>query len=137
MLHPSISQDITPRRPVRILVAARPGPMRNALLSFLMAIPNVQIAGLADGADTVKEKLSHCAVDALIVDADLGEALLLELLRECQTQPTILRCVFLVENRRQQAAFQAAGASHTLLKGFLDDRLRQIIETMPDRSIGP
>lgn len=124
---PSAGPARAPRRGIQVLVAARPDSMRKALLSFLMAIPGVQIAALADDAGTAEVWLHDSNADTLIIDANLGAPVVLGLLRCARAEKAELNCIVLADNRAQQRIFSDAGAGHVLLKGFLDDRLRQLL----------
>ncbi len=111
----------------QILIAARPGIMRNSLLSYMRAIPRVRAIAVADDADSALRTIRESCPRLVIVDADLNERDMLLLVRwVCAEQPQT-KLILLVESIRQQQMSLALGAHFALLKGFLDEPLRDAV----------
>lgn len=110
-----------------VMIAAKPGIMRNSLQSYLRTIPNLHDIALADDATSAMQMVCAQNPRVLIVDADLSEAELLGLVQQARHEKPQLRIVALVDNMRQRDLCLSAGANHALLKGFLDDQLRQAV----------
>jgi DNA-binding NarL/FixJ family response regulator len=111
----------------QILIAARPGIMRNSLLAYIRAIPRVRAIEVADDADSALRTIQASPPKLVIVDADLNERDMLLLVRwVCAEQPKT-KLILLVESIRQQDKSLALGAHFALLKGFLDKPLRDAV----------
>ncbi len=121
--------EASPEEPVRLVLAAPPGLMRNALLTFLEATVKHAEIYLAGDLPVLLElaRSSRAAPLQVIVDLDLGGGGAAGLLpRLLQGHPGAL-CIALVNTLEQQAQSLAAGAHQALLKGFLDESLREAI----------
>lgn len=110
-----------------ILIAVRPGLMRDALLTFLRAMRGVEVIALLDKPATALEAAHRCRPHTLVVDSDLSEEALLVVVQQLRAELPALNSVILVNSLRQQRAFLAAGANHALLKGCLDERLQTAV----------
>lgn len=117
----------TSHEPIWTLVAARPGLMRDSLVTFLRATPGVEVLDLVDDPAAALEAAGRHRLDALVMDADLSEEALLAVVQQLNTELPALNSVVLVDSVRQQRVFLAAGAHHALLKGCLDERLRAAV----------
>jgi DNA-binding NarL/FixJ family response regulator len=109
------------------IVAAPDGVLRTSILSFLRAIPAVSVVALTSRADRLPDLVRETAADVLVLDADLcsadGEALL-GCLRDCRPG---LNTIVHSNSLPQLDRLRAAGARHTLLKGFQSDHLRRAV----------
>jgi two-component system response regulator DesR len=121
----------TPPDTVRVLVAARPGLMRNALTAFLIGIAPVYVLALTEDASTTAATARARHPDVLVVDGDLSEVEVLDILQQLRAELPALRSVILANTLQQQRRFLAAGASRVLLKGLLDDRLTAAVLDCP------
>lgn len=109
------------------LIAAPAGIMSSSLRSFLHTIPLVKVAGQTTSPAETLNALPGIQPHLLVLDADLtGSALPLYLQKLRASFPN-LNIVTLVNSHYQQESALTAGASHALLKGCLDDQLRQVI----------
>ncbi|MBI5304392.1 MAG: response regulator transcription factor [Chloroflexi bacterium] len=115
------------KQPAIVLVAAKPGIMRNSLQSYLRTIPHIHDIVLADDALAAFHVICSHKLTLVIVDADLSESEMLGLVYQARTEKPHIQIVALVENMRQRQLCLSAGANHALLKGFLDEQLRQAI----------
>lgn len=112
--------------------------MRESLLAFLSASHGVEIVGIAEEPAALPDLIGRRRPCVLVADADLAEGDLLALVQRLRVDLPELNSIVLVSSLRQQRAFLAAGASHALLKGFLDERLRQaVLDLRPERVDGP
>jgi CheY-like chemotaxis protein len=110
-----------------LVVAVGPaGILRSALLTYLRSIPGVTVEAAVAGPQDVLPLLQQRLPNVVILDADLtGD--FLGLLQNLQSSQPQINLIALVNNPQQQPEALAAGATHALLKGFLDERLRQAI----------
>ena len=109
------------------LIAARPGLLRNSLLTFLHGLPLVEILGPVDSPADALLALRTGLPQVLIVDADLLAGGLVELLRQVRLDCPGITSIALVNTVAQQRQLLKVGAGHALLKGFLDNRLEQAV----------
>jgi DNA-binding NarL/FixJ family response regulator len=120
----------------RMLVAivAQPGIMRNSLLSYLRAIPDIQDVLVADDARGALRIAREQKPSLVIVDSDLAEEEMLNLVQRVAAEFPEMKIVALVESLRQKQRSLNIGASHALLKGFLDEQLRKVILDGPEEN---
>ena len=116
---------------IRAILIARPGILRNSLLAFFRAMPQVQIAALAEHPDPAFAMLREHTPDVTIVDVDIAEDRVCALVRQICAEQRPIKFIALVASLRQQALMLSVGANYALLKGFLDDDLRQAILMRP------
>ncbi len=103
--------------------------MRDALLAFLRASTGVEVVAVVDEPGRALEAARRCwpHTALAVIDGKLSEQILLGVVRQLSIEQPALNSVLLVDNLRQQRAFLAAGATHALLKGHLDERLRAAV----------
>jgi DNA-binding NarL/FixJ family response regulator len=116
-----------PDRSLLIAIAAKPGIMRNSLLSYLRSIPDVRDVLIADDRATLLKLIGESAPGLAIVDSDLSETEMLNVIEAITTNFANTKIIVLVESFRQRQRALAVGATDALLKGFLDNQLRQAI----------
>jgi DNA-binding NarL/FixJ family response regulator len=119
------------------VVAVGPaGILRSALLTYLRCIPGVEVQAAVACSAEIPPLLRQRQPQSVILDADLtGD--FLALIKHLQGLDSQINLIALVNSPQQQAAALAAGATHALLKGFLDERLRQaILLAAPEMSVG-
>jgi len=110
-----------------ILVAAKPGIMRNSLLSYLRAVLGIRPIVTADDAVSACQMIRECNPELIVVDSDLSESEMLNVIRCAHAEPLHAKTIALVESLSQQELCLAMGATHTSLKGFLDKQLREAV----------
>ena len=110
-----------------IVIAARPGVMRNALVAFLNAIPQVAILAVVDTCSTALDTVRRESPAVLVVDVDLSADAVTDLVHCIAGEMPGVTIVALVGTMLQQRMLQTAGAHFALLKGYLNDQLRQAV----------
>jgi CheY-like chemotaxis protein len=123
--------DLTPNRPVRVLVVDDHADVRFLIRAILDdAGPEVEFAGEASGADEAVREVRRLAPDVVVLDARMpgvdgyeAAAMLLE------TSPglPILLCSAIVDDRTRELA-QAAGISACLSKDHFEAIPRVALE---------
>jgi DNA-binding NarL/FixJ family response regulator len=113
--------------PLTVLVVARPGLMRDSLVTFLTAMPEVRVVGASDNAPALLDMILADPADAIVVDVNLGQDAVLALLDGLRALPTPVRCIVLSDDPWQHESFLSAGADVVLVKGFLGDLLRRAV----------
>jgi len=132
MYEAQVEAHISMKQSTVVMIAAKPGIMRNSLQAYLRTLNVVQDILLAD--DAIDAFRMVCAHDLglMIVDADLSESEMLGLVRQTHVEKPAMRIVALVTSLRQRQMCLTAGADYGLLKGFLDEHLGQIVmSTLP------
>ncbi|MFQ5399084.1 MAG: response regulator [Anaerolineae bacterium] len=122
-----------------VLVAARPGPMRNGLLTVIAAIlPEAAHIHQTDNGPATLDFLKKEEPTVVFVDAALPECQLEEIVQQiCSVRPNC-KCVAMVTTSHDFFAADEAGADVVLLKGFSATVLRVTLEQiLPDLSALP
>ncbi len=113
-----------------VLVLAKPGPLRDSLVTLAMSIPQVKAVSQAESTDVALRVIESQHPALVILDMTFleseGWGALLKLWNACPQT----RWVMLVDDVQQQARVQAAGAHTALLKGFPAVRLFDTIESL-------
>jgi DNA-binding NarL/FixJ family response regulator len=115
------------RNRISTLIVAKPGLMRNSLLAFLRATPGVDVVALVDSTASALQLAHLLHPEVVLVDTDLSEDGVLAMVRQLQVEQPRLRSIVLSESIQQQQQSLQAGARQALIKGFLDERLREAI----------
>ncbi len=110
-----------------VVIAAKPGIMRNSLLSYLRALLGVSTILLADDANLAEQMIREHQPELVVVDADLSENEMLRVIQFAHAQARANKTIALVTSLPQQQLCLAQGATHALLKGFLDKQLRDAV----------
>ncbi len=119
--------DIRSEKLLWILVAAKPGIMRNSLVAYLRTISNLPEIALADDAAAAAEMIRKQETRLVIVNSDVSESEMLNLIRLIQAERPRTWLIVLIESIRQQQLCLNFGAHYAFLKGFLDEQLRQAV----------
>ena len=114
-------------RRIHILVVAKPGVMRNSLVSYLRAIPNVSSVLLADTAAAALPMIREIALGLVVMDTDISESDVVTLVKRVHTERPALAAIVLADSVRQQRLCMNHGARRVLLKGLLDEQLRRAV----------
>jgi len=110
-----------------ILIIAKPGLMRNSLVSYLRAfIPHQSILVTGDLTKTL-QMIKATNPQLVLVDSDLTEHEMVSIIQHLRAEQPTARTIALVESLEQQELCLAIGATHALLKGFLDEQLQAAV----------
>ena len=112
---------------IEVVVAARPGLMRESLVAFLAAMPDVRVKHVSDDAPILLDLLRQDPPHAIVMDVNLGQDTVLALLPRLRATSMPVRCIVLTDDVWQHGTFLSAGAYAVLVKGFLDESLRQAV----------
>ena len=103
---------------LKAVVLAAAGPFRQELLSFLRAIPDLELTAVVEDPAGIGQAVARAVPHCLILQGGAPFTTLLATLAQLKRASPYLPCLILVENCQQiQQAF-AAGADSVLLKGF-------------------
>jgi DNA-binding NarL/FixJ family response regulator len=110
-----------------VIVVARPGLLRESLVAFLTAMPEVGDVVIVDDPAMVAGRLRPAATYAIVVDAGLGQTAVTTLLQRLRADAPAIRRIVLTDDAWPHEPFLSAGADEVLVKGFLGDRLRRAV----------
>ena len=110
-----------------VLIAARPGIMRNSLVSYLRGIPGIHAIFPVDDAITALQVARDSKPKFAVLDSDLSEDAVLRLIEKIHNEQPETVSIVLVESIRQKELCTSRGAAHVLLKGLLDEHLREVV----------
>jgi DNA-binding NarL/FixJ family response regulator len=120
----------------RVVAVGPAGILRSALLTYLRSVPGVVVEAAVASLEEVLPLLQQRPAHSVILDADLNGNFMAQLNQVHHLHPEI-NLIALVNRPQEQPAALAAGATHALLKGFLDERLRQALTADPEYSSRP
>ena len=110
-------------RRVCILIVASCGPFRDGLRILLRAKPDIAQVALADTFDNGVQLISQQPPDAIVVDADLLDPVVIEAqLEQLKALTPHTHQLIIVHTQIQQQQVQSAGLS-ALLAGFTAEDL--------------
>ncbi|MBN2007655.1 MAG: response regulator transcription factor [Anaerolineae bacterium] len=113
-----------------VLVLAKPGPLRDSLVTLAMAIPQVEAVSQAENATVALRMIESQRPALVILDMTFLEAEGWGALLKLWAAHPKTRWVMLVDDVQQQAQVQAAGVHTALLKGVPAIRLSTTIESL-------
>ena len=117
-------------RSATVLVAARPGRMRDSLKLLLKTIPGIEIVGQADNTSLALRMIAERRPALVLVDTNLPDDGVLTVLRQIKARESQTRCLVLADNGQKQADVAAAGADAVLRKGFPAEELFDTVERL-------
>lgn len=112
---------------IQTLLVAPTGIMGSSLRTFLRTIPGVRVVAQVADPDEALKILAHCQPNLLLLDADAAHGNLSASLGQLRLAVPTLDLIVLANSWNQRQEALNAGASSALLKGCLDDQLRQAI----------
>lgn len=110
------------------VIAAPNGVMASSLRTFLQTIPGDWVVASVNTLADACLEVDRGRPKFLLLDAELAKAALVDWIEQLLASAPGLRLIVLVNSEEQQAAAQVGGAAFTLLKGFLENDLRQLVE---------
>lgn len=100
-----------------ILVAAKPGVLRDGFQAVLAAIPQVKVIDPVDDSASALKAVTEHQPALVLLDTNLPDYQVWTLLEQIKTQWSQIKCLVLANNRQQQRTAQAANADGVLIKG--------------------
>jgi len=113
-------------RPVRILLMARPGTLRDSLRALLSTLNGVQTMQ-TDDVQSARLAIRAFQPAVLVVDMEPACGRIMQHLGSLRAECGRMKCVVLAEGVQQQELALAAGADMVLLHGFPASRLAATI----------
>ena len=100
-----------------ILIAAKPGLMRDGFQAVLAAIPQTTVMDPADDGASALRAVAERQPVLILLDTNLPDNQVWMLLERVKTRWPHVQCLILAVDRRQQQTARAAGADRVLIKG--------------------
>lgn len=116
-----------PRRKTRLLLAARAGLWRNALESFLKAMPELEVHAEVENLGEMEMFLDQHPTETLLLEAALcGDCLTQTLASLFHLRPD-LNLIVITDTSAQYRAAETAGAGRILMKSMLHQQLEKAL----------
>jgi DNA-binding NarL/FixJ family response regulator len=120
-----------------VLIAARPGRMRDSLHTLLESMLGLNIVGHADDSAAALRMVIEQRPALVLLDTNLPGEGVPSVLKRIKANGSQSRCLVLADSVQQQREAQAAGADVALLKGFPAVELFESVEELlVDREAG-
>ncbi len=100
-----------------ILIAAKPGVMRDGFQAVLTVIPQAKVIDPADDSASALRAVAEYRPALILLDTNLPDHQVWTLLEQVKAQWPQVQCLVLADNRQQRQTAQAAGADRVLIKG--------------------
>jgi len=114
--------------PMPVLVVAKPGPLRDSLVTLLQALPQVAAVEQAHTAAAALRMIETKAPALVLVDSNLPGEEAWTLLNQIRARRPAIRCVVLSETVQHYRQAEAAGANQALLSGIPAPKLSVALE---------
>jgi len=118
----------------RVLIVAKPGPLRHGLRALLSSMPHVEIMGVAAHGKAALRAMAQGRPAMVLMDCGLSREGFLPLLKQIKATWPKVQCLVLVDSTEQQREAQAAKADTVLLKGVPAARLSEAMEKLLTRA---
>lgn len=115
---------------VSVLIAARPGPLRNGLQALLTVMPQIGVIEGADSPLATLEAVEEHRPDLVLLDTSISDNGVSSVLRLVKSANTQSRYLVLANDAQQRRVAEAAGADVALVKGFPAARLFETIDAL-------
>jgi DNA-binding NarL/FixJ family response regulator len=99
------------------LIIAKPGPLRDALRSLMIAMPEIDAVAEADDLSSALRADPRHAPALVLLDSSLAHGETGLTVRQTKAEWPVARCICLVDSVQQEREAEAAGANAALLKG--------------------
>jgi len=111
-----------------VLVVAKPGPLRDSLVTLLQALPQVLTVEQAHTAAAALQMVEAKATALVLVDSNLPGGEAWTVLNQLKIRCPAIRCVVLSETVQHCRQAEAAGANQALLSGIPAPKLSVALE---------
>lgn len=111
-----------------VLVVAKPGPLRDSLVTLLQSLPQVSTVEQTHSASAALRMVEAKLPKLVLVDSNLPGEDAWAMLNQLKTRRPAVRCVVLSESVQHCRQAEAAGASQALLSGIPAPKLSVALE---------
>lgn len=115
-----------------VLIAAKPGPLRNALHVMVAAMSQTEVIDEGEDVSSVFAAVAEYCPALVLLDVDLSDSRsgISAVVQKIKTSGAQGWCLVLADDVQQQQEAQAAGADVAVVKGVSAAGLFEIIEGM-------
>ena len=113
----------------KVLILAQPGVLRNSLVSFLNAMPEVRLVQCSSSLREASEFLAGQDINVVLIDMQGAGWDLSDILSKFRQTNSHMNCIVIASNPRSQEAVSRWGAYRVLQHGLLGQDLREAILT--------
>ncbi len=113
-----------------ILLAGRPGHLRDALQSLLHVMPGLKMVTTADTGLLALKTIREFQPDLVLVGSGWPDAEVLELIRQIKQEQPATQCLVLTEKSQQYHRVVAAGADAVLSSGLPIEQIFSTVKQM-------
>ena len=114
--------------PASVLLVAKPGPLSNALLNLIVAIPQTGITLQAETGLLALKLMRVVAPQLVVIASSIADEETLELVRQVKQQMPATQCLVIVETPQQGERIREAGADATVASNISAAHLATAIE---------
>jgi DNA-binding NarL/FixJ family response regulator len=107
---------LTENRPIKVLIIAMPGMIRDSLYSLVSSLPDIRIGGVLSFADHLPQDLDNFRPEIILMDCT-GKTHHLESIREKKSGYPNHYCLVIVENSHKAWLAYHYGADDVLMRG--------------------
>jgi DNA-binding NarL/FixJ family response regulator len=111
-----------------VLVVAKPGPLRDSLVTLLQSLPQVSTVEQTHSAAAALRMVEAKPPSLVLVDSNLPGEEAWTVLNQLKTWRPAVRCVVLSETVQHCRQAEAAGANQALLSGIPAPKLSVALE---------
>ncbi|MFN2286042.1 MAG: response regulator [Anaerolineae bacterium] len=111
-----------------VLIVAKPGPLRDSLVTLLQSLPQVAAVEQAHTAAAALQMVETKPLALVLVDSNLPGEEAWTVLSQLKARRPSIRCVVLSETVQHCRQAEAAGANRALLTGIPAPKLSVALE---------
>ncbi len=102
----------------KTIIVAKPGRLRDGLHSLVVALPHVEVIGLASDGHSALAMAKEHQPSLILLDSSLPESEVFSIIREIKAITTQTRCILLAEKTQQYQPAMQTGVDEVLFRGF-------------------
>ena len=118
------------RRKMPVLIAAKPGRMRESLNILLKMIDVIDVIGEADDSDAAMRMIHEHRPQLVLLDSNLPGEDISSLLMRIKDNGSTSHCLVLADTVKGRRSAISAGADAALIKGFRTAKLIEVVGSL-------
>lgn len=110
-----------------VLLAAKPGSLRDGLDALLDSIPKVNLVAHANDMDAARSFFQHHPTQLMILDMKPGDGSMLAIVSELKAHNPQSQVMILIHEEEDRVAAEVAGADMVLVTGTRASKLKEAV----------
>lgn len=110
-----------------VLLATKPGPLRDGLDALLDSMPEVNLVVHANDMDAARSFIQHHPAQLMILDMKPGDGSMLAIVSELKAHNPQSQVMILIHEEEDRVAAEAAGADMVLVTGTRASKLKEAV----------